>query len=577
MVLPPRTFISYTHDGDDHRKRVLHLADRLREDGVDARLDRFVSGTPEGGWPAWMESELAAADFVLVVCTPAYHERYQQDGETRRGLGGRWESSLIRDSLYADSRELERFIPVLPKLSSRDDIPTPLRHRATHYRLDDYEGILRHLTSQPETPPRPTGPLRVMHARDEQDSAPTESPRFSPSITEVYKDLDRIVERLTSEQYDVIARLNGTARALISGSAGSGKTLVAAEKAIRLDHAGIRTLFLCHNPLLAEWVASLVRPSSVDVRAFEDLVRELAAEADDDVRPWSSYSQPTREQLRRAVAALAEHGRPFGAVIVDEGQDFAEEWWRVVEACVPADATLYVFFDEQQSLLPNRLHLPAMGWPSTLSRNCRNAGRVYEVMRRLAPIRELPDRHLEGLGEVAFFARPSLRDSVQAALSWLDEIGALPECSAVLGGGVRFEESALAVGGYDVGEPFDWRAAVRQQVTRVSRMWSGSIRTDEVEAAVGFHDLSDAAVPTASDRAIVEGLANALLSHTQGWVRTAKAARVTWRPVADAQRAYQAYPNGASILVATPSMPSSLCLRHCGREHGRTPSSLRRR
>lgn len=530
-----RTFISYTHDSNDHRRRVLNLADRLREDGVDARLDRFVSGTPEGGWPAWMESELAAADFVLVVCTPAYHVRYQQEGDTTRGLGGRWESSLIRDSLYADSRNLERFVPVLPRLSSQDDIPAPLRHRATSYRLDDYDGILRHVTQQPETPPRAPGPPRVLPPSDNRNSAATENTSFSASITDVYKDLDRIVERLTSEQYDVITRLNGTARALISGSAGSGKTLVAAEKAIRLDHAGIRTLFLCHNPLLAEWVASLVRTSSVDVRAFEDLVRELAADVDDAL-PWSSYSQPTREQLQRAVEALAENGPPFGAVIVDEGQDFAQDWWPVVEACVPTDATLYVFFDEQQSLLPNRLHLPAMGWPSTLSRNCRNAGRVYEVMRRLAPIRELPDRHLEGLGEVAFFARPSLQDSIQAALSWLDGMGALPECSAVLGGSVPYEESALAVGRYYVGEPFDWRTAVRQQVIRVSRMWSGSVRTDDVEAAVGFQNLSDFAIPTAADRAIVEALANTLLSHTQGWVRTTKATRVTWRPVADAQR-----------------------------------------
>lgn len=49
MVRSMRVFISYTHDGDDHRKRILRLADRLRADGVEARLDRFVSGTPEGG------------------------------------------------------------------------------------------------------------------------------------------------------------------------------------------------------------------------------------------------------------------------------------------------------------------------------------------------------------------------------------------------------------------------------------------------------------------------------------------------------------------------------------------------
>ena len=48
--------------------------------------------------------------------------------------------------------------------------------------------------------------------------------------------------------------LSGLRRVRISGCAGSGETLVAAEKALRLARAGVTTLFLCHNPLLAEHV-----------------------------------------------------------------------------------------------------------------------------------------------------------------------------------------------------------------------------------------------------------------------------------------------------------------------------------
>ncbi|MCP4656050.1 MAG: hypothetical protein GY856_11605, partial [bacterium] len=32
----PRVFLSYSHDSDEHRDRVLALADRLRADGIDA-------------------------------------------------------------------------------------------------------------------------------------------------------------------------------------------------------------------------------------------------------------------------------------------------------------------------------------------------------------------------------------------------------------------------------------------------------------------------------------------------------------------------------------------------------------
>lgn len=64
-------------------------------------------------------------------------------------------------------------------------------------------------------------------------------------------------------------------RVRISGSAGSGKTLVAAEKAIRLSDAGLLTLFVCHNPLLASHVRMLCTGSGVRVVAFEEWVAEL--------------------------------------------------------------------------------------------------------------------------------------------------------------------------------------------------------------------------------------------------------------------------------------------------------------
>ncbi|MCA9692362.1 MAG: toll/interleukin-1 receptor domain-containing protein [Myxococcales bacterium] len=46
----PRVFISYSHDSEPHREAVLQLAQRLRGDGIDVRLDRFEAA-PAQGWP----------------------------------------------------------------------------------------------------------------------------------------------------------------------------------------------------------------------------------------------------------------------------------------------------------------------------------------------------------------------------------------------------------------------------------------------------------------------------------------------------------------------------------------------
>ena len=70
---PAVVFLSYSHDNEEHRTRVLSLSERLRRDGFDARLDRYVNGSPAQGWPRWMLDQLDDAVWVLVVCTETYY------------------------------------------------------------------------------------------------------------------------------------------------------------------------------------------------------------------------------------------------------------------------------------------------------------------------------------------------------------------------------------------------------------------------------------------------------------------------------------------------------------------------
>ena len=45
----PRVFLSYSHDSDAHRERVLALSEPLRQDGIDTILDQYVNGAPPEG------------------------------------------------------------------------------------------------------------------------------------------------------------------------------------------------------------------------------------------------------------------------------------------------------------------------------------------------------------------------------------------------------------------------------------------------------------------------------------------------------------------------------------------------
>jgi tetratricopeptide (TPR) repeat protein len=178
-------FISYSHDSDAHRARVLGLSERLRADGLEAGIDQYVNGAPEEGWPRWMLDQLDAADRVLVVCTETYYRRFRGREEPGKGKGVDWEGAIITQELYDDRSRTKKFVPVLFDVHQEPYIPEPLRSR-NHYTLTSdaaYQGLYDALLDQAGVEPGPVGNLR---AKQRQTASPltfqgTEPPRISPS------------------------------------------------------------------------------------------------------------------------------------------------------------------------------------------------------------------------------------------------------------------------------------------------------------------------------------------------------------------------------------------------------------
>lgn len=156
----PRVFISYSHDSADHRLRVLELANRLRTGGVEAVLDRYTT-FPTDGWPQWMLNEIDAADFIVVVCTPTYKERFE-GGAIEGGLGARWEGLILSQALYDDLSRNRRFIIPILFDDTRDAVPRVLRSFTVFQLPQDYEHLYGLLTGQHEVTPPPLGILKKL-------------------------------------------------------------------------------------------------------------------------------------------------------------------------------------------------------------------------------------------------------------------------------------------------------------------------------------------------------------------------------------------------------------------------------
>ena len=151
---------------------------------------------------------------------------------------------------------------------------------------------------------------------------------------------EREVVRLTDGQLGTLNMLRGVRRASIVGGAGTGKTMLAVEKARRLAREGFRTLLVCFNSPLARMLAAETEATAAStglltVSTFHQLCEDLGREAG-TLPPKPANPVPPawfNETLPDALeAAIERDGGRFHAIVVDEGQDFEDRWLLALDA-----------------------------------------------------------------------------------------------------------------------------------------------------------------------------------------------------------------------------------------------------
>jgi hypothetical protein len=214
----------------------------------------------------------------------------------------------------------------------------------------------------------------------------------------------RIVQ-VTEDQRATLLGLLEEDRVLVEGGAGSGKTLLALEFALVRADAGEKILLLCYNRHLANWLTELVKADSrsqrsvgsVEVDTFHGLALSLAKRAGVEFRVPENDAEAFWDDeapliLEQALEVLRAHGRSvvFDAVVVDEAQDFARDWWVTVESLTRGgrNGRLYVFLDLNQSLRREpRLPAVPLQAPFKLRTNCRNTRAIARSGAQLAKLR----------------------------------------------------------------------------------------------------------------------------------------------------------------------------------------------
>ncbi|MFM4857220.1 toll/interleukin-1 receptor domain-containing protein [Aeromonas hydrophila] len=115
----PKVFISYSHDSQEHKKWILELATRLRSSGIDAIIDQWEL-RPGDDLPHFMETHLADADYVVMVCTDKYVEK------ANSGTGGVGYEKMIITADLLSNIDSNKIIPVIRQYGTHN-VPTFLK------------------------------------------------------------------------------------------------------------------------------------------------------------------------------------------------------------------------------------------------------------------------------------------------------------------------------------------------------------------------------------------------------------------------------------------------------------------
>ena len=232
---------------------------------------------------------------------------------------------------------------------------------------------------------------------------------------------DRLIEfnnsakKYTEEQYLILDSILLNSRSLIQGSAGTGKTMIAIESAIRAASEGKKVLLVCYNRFIGEWIKVQVKDWAENIVAssIHNLLFELSDGFDYDNR-FGNESEFYDRYLPRLIKDMFSKGihSKFDKLIIDEGQDLIREEYlalfdaMLTEGLINGEWEIYGDFERQAiyAQLPKNDMLTLLKTKGPFSNfllkiNCRNTRQIGEETSLMSGFEKPPFllEHLLGI------------------------------------------------------------------------------------------------------------------------------------------------------------------------------------
>ena len=284
------------------------------------------------------------------------------------------------------------------------------------------------------------------------------------------------IARVMDLEQERLARSLGDGHRLLRGVAGSGKTIVLLCRVRYLldQHPDWKILVVCYNRVLAGFLHRTIGDKRVEVSTFDAWCRrQLQAAGVDVPEPPGRGPQWDEFWVEKVPALLSQafdEGRvPTGAyqaILVDEGQDFADTWYRLlIRALDPEANRLFIGLDSSQNVYRRRiswrsLGIQIAGRTRVLKRNYRNTRSILSAA--YAIVQELDAAEADPGELVSSLVVPdqALREGPAPELACLDSAA-----------GIRAAREGL-----DRGQARAWRSAGRYPRPRPQPTRDGEVR-----------------------------------------------------------------------------------------------------
>ena len=196
---------------------------------------------------------------------------------------------------------------------------------------------------------------------------------------------ERVFKSMLKEQIALLDYLEEQNTAVINGMAGTGKTVMAVEKARRHADLGEKVLFLCYNTKLKDYLKETFNHEKIDFYTIPGLACKLCGTEEADYSLLDDI----------LLEFFTNKNFPWKHVIIDEGQDFGQQeieelsiidtLRQIVVDSPESDGSFYMFYDLNQFVQGVKIpeYITEADCKLTLYRNCRNTESIAITSNRM--------------------------------------------------------------------------------------------------------------------------------------------------------------------------------------------------